>query len=122
RLKNNLTPACAQVCPTQSIRFGPVSRLKEIAQARVEQLHGEGQAKAQLYGADDKVLGGLNAFYLLVDTPETYGLPSNPKVPSRAVLWSSVWSIVAALLAGLGMLFAFRRRTAKPPQTPEAPA
>jgi formate dehydrogenase iron-sulfur subunit len=115
RLQNNLTPACAQACPTQSIRFGTIRNLKEIAQRRVAQLQGEGVAKAHLYGADDRVLGGLNAFYLLVDTPETYGLPSNPRVPSRAVPWSSLWSIVAALLTALGLLFAFRRRTVKPP-------
>src|SRR4051794_37095795 len=45
RLKNNLTPACAQVCPTQSIRFGPVRHLKEVAQARVAQLQREGVEK-----------------------------------------------------------------------------
>jgi formate dehydrogenase iron-sulfur subunit len=121
RLRNDLAPACAQACPTQSIRFGPLNRLKEIAQQRVAQLHGEGVAQAHLYGADDKVLGGLNAFYLLVDRPETYGLPSNPKVPSRAVPWSSLWSIVAALLTALGMLFAFRQRTAKHPPAAQPP-
>jgi formate dehydrogenase iron-sulfur subunit len=70
-----------------------------------------------LYGHDDKVLGGLNAFYLLEDTPETYGLPSHPKLPSRSVPPSSFWSIITAGLAALGMLFAFRERTARqPPQ------
>src|SRR5438874_1109149 len=39
RLKVGLAPACAQACPTASIRFGPLSKLKEQAQARVEQLH-----------------------------------------------------------------------------------
>ena len=47
--------------------------------------HSTGQPQARLYGADDKVLGGLNSFYLLMDEPEVYGLPSNPKVPSRVV-------------------------------------
>src|SRR5436305_4807767 len=42
RLKHDLAPACAQACPTQSIRFGPVRHLKEIAQARVAQLQREG--------------------------------------------------------------------------------
>jgi formate dehydrogenase iron-sulfur subunit len=131
RLQHRLTPACAQACPTESIRFGTISELKRIAQARVEQLHREGESKARLYGADDKVLGGLNAFYLLVDKPETYGLPSQPKVPSRGVPRSSLWSIFAALLTALGVLFAFRDRTkrrpaavpAAPPQSPDpAPA
>src|SRR5262249_38100901 len=76
RLKNGLTPACAQACPTESIRFGKVSELQRIAEQRLEQVRKmkdpQGQKhpwadKASLYGADDKVLGGLNAFYLLVD-------------------------------------------------------
>ncbi len=70
---------------------------------------------ARLYGADKKVLGGLNAFYLLVDKPETYRLPSNPQLPSRSVPRSALWSILAALLTALGVLFAFRSRTAKQP-------
>ncbi len=110
RLRNGLVPACAQACPTQSIRFGNLADLKKQAQARVEQLHRTGDTKAYLYGADDKVLGGLNAFYLLVDRPEVYGLPSNPKLPSRSVPWSSLWSIVTGFFAALGILFAFRER------------
>src|SRR4029077_20792877 len=103
--------ACAQACPTQSIRFGPIQKLREQAQARVEQLQAQGVSKAHLYGADDKILGGLNAFYLLVDKPEVYGLPSNPKLPSRSVPISSLWSMVTAIVTGLGLLFAFRDRT-----------
>jgi formate dehydrogenase iron-sulfur subunit len=111
RLKNNMTPACAQACPTQSIRFGPIEQLKKIAQKRVEQLKEQKVESAQLYGADKSVLGGLNSFYLLVDRPETYGLPANPKMPSRTVPLSSLWSMLAAMLTGLGLLFAFRSRT-----------
>jgi formate dehydrogenase iron-sulfur subunit len=126
RLQHGLAPACAQACPTQSIRFGPVRDLKQIAQNRVDQLKREGVGKAQLYGADEKILGGLNSFYLLVDRPETYGLPSDPKVPSRSVPRSSFWSIFAAFLAGLGVLFAFRgrpkARAAAAPTPPPPPA
>jgi formate dehydrogenase iron-sulfur subunit len=120
RLKHNLQPACAQACPTRSIQFGPIDEMKRNAEARVAQLQRLGVNRAYLYGADDKVLGGLNAFYLLVDTPETYGLPSDPRIPSRSVPGSSLWSIVVALLTGLGALFAFRDRTlhkdASPPK------
>jgi formate dehydrogenase iron-sulfur subunit len=118
RLRHGLTPACAQACPTQSIKFGPLTQLRKDAQVRVKQLQQQGETKAALYGADDKILGGLNAFYLLVDKPETYGLPSQPKLPSRSVPRSGFWAIFAALLTALGMLFSFRRRTETSPLTP----
>jgi formate dehydrogenase iron-sulfur subunit len=114
RLKNGMTPACAQACPTQSIRFGPLTKLKQQAAARVKQLQDQGVKKARLYGADDQVLGGLNSFYLLLDEPEVYGLPSNPKLPSRSVGWSSLWSIIAAVLTALGIIVSFRNRTNAP--------
>ena len=116
RLQRGLPPACAQACPTSSIRFGPLARLKKEAHARVAQLHRQGQTQARLYGADDTVLGGLNSFYLLMDKPEVYGLPSDPKVPSASVPRSSFWSIFTGLLVALGVLFRFRTR-----RTPEAP-
>jgi len=115
RLKQGLTPACAQACPTQSIQFGPLAQLKKKAQERVGQLQRQGESKAALYGGDDKILGGLNAFYLLVDKPETYGLPADPKLPSRSVPPSAFWAIFAALMTALGVLFSFRRRPDDPP-------
>ena len=111
RLKNDLTPACAQACPTQSIQFGTVRELRSKAEARVQRLQKQGVKNAQLYGADDKVLGGLNSFYLLLDRPEAYGLPANPKLPSRTVPFSSFFSILTSMFAALGLLFAFRSRT-----------
>jgi len=75
RISEGLLPACAQACPTDSIRFGPVSELIVSARARVQQLHEQGETGAFLYGADETPAGGLNAFYLLVDRPRVYGLP-----------------------------------------------
>jgi formate dehydrogenase iron-sulfur subunit len=121
RLKENLPPACAQACPTKSIRFGKIVDLKREAEARVKQLHKLGHTQARLYGADDKVLGGLNSFYLLMDKPEVYGLPSNPKVPSQLVPRSIFWSFFVGLAVALGVLFRFRTRTQQPPHTPPPP-
>src|SRR5438132_1217458 len=121
RLKQGLPPACAQACPTKSIRFGKIVDLKEEAKARVAQLHRLGQTKARLYGADDKVLGGLNSFYLLMDEPEVYGLPSNPKVPSQMVPASLFWSLFTGLLVALGVLFRFRMRTKETPSAAAPP-
>lgn len=119
RLKQGLAPACAQACPTKSIQFGPLSELKKTAHRRLGQLHREGVSDARLYGADGEVLGGLNAFYLLRGSPETYGLPSNPKVPSTAVPRSTFWAVLTGAVAVLGALFKFRERTRpKPSEDP----
>ena len=116
RLQNGLSPACAQACPTQSIQFGPLEELKKRAAARVQQLHERGDAKARLYGADEKVLGGLSSFYLLVDEPEVYGLPSAPKEPRQSVPGSSWRALLASLWIGLAALVSFRRRNIDQPQ------
>jgi formate dehydrogenase iron-sulfur subunit len=110
RLQNGLQPACSQACPTESIQFGPLDELRRRAQRRVEDLRAQGFEQAQLYGADDQVLGGLNAFYLLLDEPEVYGLPRNPVLPSKSVPPSSLFSIGSALLVGLAALLAFRKK------------
>jgi formate dehydrogenase iron-sulfur subunit len=120
RLRRGLTPACAQACPTSSIRFGPLRELKKQAAERVEQLKGQGVAGARLYGADDRVLGGLNSFYLLVDEPAVYGLPAQPKIPSRNVPGSSLLAIFTSLLTALGLVIAFRTRTLDRPGPTEA--
>jgi formate dehydrogenase iron-sulfur subunit len=110
RLQVGMTPACAQACPTASIQFGPITELKQRAEKRVAQLQRHGEKRAQLYGADDKMLGGLNSFFLLVDRPEVYGLPPDPKLPSRNVKTSSLLSAVGAVVVGLMGVISFRMR------------
>ena len=110
RLQNGLTPACAQACPTQSIQFGPLDELRSRAATRVAQLHDRGVPQARLYGADEKVLGGLSSFYLLLDEPAVYGLPSAPKQPNRSVTRSSWRALVAAAWMTLASFLAFRNR------------
>ena len=92
-----MEPACAQACPTESIQFGPLEELRERAQQRVERLHEQGVAEAELYGeSPDDGVGGFGAFFLLLDKPEVYGLPPDPIVPTRRL--PEIWG--AALLAG----------------------
>src|SRR5205085_7789841 len=113
RLKQGLTPACAQACPTESIRFGPIIELKKQATQRVSHLHEQGEGGAYLYGADDNILGGLNSFYLLVDKPEVYGLPSAPKLPTRNLWPSSLFSAAGALLVGFLAILGLRTRRSR---------
>src|SRR3954469_4598093 len=118
RLQGGLEPACSKACPTQSIQFGTVRELRERAQKRVDQLHQGGEARAYLYGADDKMLGGLNSFYLLVAKPEGEGLPPDPKLPSRNLVPGSLFSVLGALLVGIIGIVNFRRRGARETEEP----
>jgi formate dehydrogenase iron-sulfur subunit len=110
RMKVGLEPACAKACPTESINFGTIADLKKMAQARVGRLQDAGERRAYLYGTDEAMLGGLNSFYLLVDKPEVYGLPPDPKIPSRNLKASAVWSVLGAVAIALTGLVNFRTR------------
>jgi formate dehydrogenase iron-sulfur subunit len=103
RLKSGMQPACAKACPTESIQFGDLDQLRENAQRRVEELQAKGMSEAYLYGArkeDQPGTEGLNAFFLLVDQPEVYNLPSDPVVPTKKI--SQSWASFA--FAALGMV------------------
>ncbi len=110
RLQNNLMPACAKACPTQSIQFGPLSEMQKKADARLAQLHMQGVSQAQLYGRDDKVYGGLSAFFLLMDKPEAYGLPNaqNAVLPRRNNRGGYLGGFFTAVVGVVASLVAFR--------------
>ena len=110
RMQAGMVPACAQACPTQSIQFGPISELRQRAQARLEQLQAQGVTQARLYGHDESILGGLNSFYLLLDEPEVYGLPSNPQLPSQKAAPASALSAAGAVALGLLGLAGLRKQ------------
>jgi formate dehydrogenase iron-sulfur subunit len=110
RLVAGLEPACSKACPTDSIQFGPIRDLRERARLRVDQLKQRGEPNAYLYGADDSMLGGLNAFFLLVDRPEVYNLPPDPKLPTRQLQPSSWLSVLGGALVALVGLVSFRGR------------
>ncbi len=102
RLKEDMKPACAKACPTESIHFGEIGELQKMARKRVEDLHEQGMHEAYLYGDDAQSqpgTEGLNAFFLLVDKPEVYNLPPDPVVPTKRVKDS--WISFAFAAAGI---------------------
>jgi formate dehydrogenase iron-sulfur subunit len=100
RLGDGLTPACAKACPTESIQFGPLDELRELAQQRVADLHDAGTPEAQLYLEDAaNGIGGAGAFFLLLDRPEVYGLPPDPVVTTRDL--PKMWRHAGLAAAGL---------------------
>jgi formate dehydrogenase iron-sulfur subunit len=115
RLQNGLQPACSKACPTESIKFGTLEELHGIANERVQQLNAQARDAGQpenayLYGADDSIVGGLNAFFLLVDRPEVYHLPAQAKLPSKELPTASALGVGGTLgMVALGAV-AFRKR------------
>jgi formate dehydrogenase iron-sulfur subunit len=106
RLIDDQTPACAQTCPTTSIKFGDRDDMVTLAKERVAELHAEGRTEARLYGANElDGVGGTGSVFLLLDEPEVYGLPPDPRVPTadlprmfrRAGMAAAGMAAVAAL-------------------------
>jgi formate dehydrogenase iron-sulfur subunit len=126
RLQGGLEPACAKACPTDSIQFGPLDELRETAKKREAQLHAQGLKEANLYGHDDAVYGGLNAFFLLMDKPEAYKLPNaaNAVLPGRNNTGGYLGLLVTAVLGVFAALVARRERNrgggSEPPEGEQA--
>ncbi|MFS1299561.1 4Fe-4S dicluster domain-containing protein [Streptosporangium longisporum] len=112
RQLGGLEPACAKVCPTDSIQFGPLDELRARAAERLEHLHAGGRSEARLYGADPgDGVGGDGAFFLLMDEPEVYGLPPDPVVTTRDLpaMWG--WAAGAALSMAGAVAISFLGRS-----------
>ena len=114
RLKSGFEPACAKACPTDSIRFGELTALHEVARRRVASLRESGVETAYLYGAPDAPpetaghadgLRELNAFFLLTAPPETYNLPRAPTRPADRTgpgLAAGLATVAALAIAAVG--------------------
>jgi formate dehydrogenase iron-sulfur subunit len=121
RLQGGMEPACAKACPTDSIQFGELTVLRRNAKEREADLHAQGLKEANLYGADDDVYGGLNAFFLLMDKPEAYNLPNaaNAVLPGRNNAGGYLGMFATAVLGLLGAIIARRQRNREAAAAPE---
>jgi formate dehydrogenase iron-sulfur subunit len=114
RLQAGMVPACAKACPTDSILFGPVRQLRRMADARLQEVRQQGIRDASIYG-EEAMLGGLNAFFLIVGPPEWYGLPTDPRLPTRNLIGEAVTGTLSgAVVAALAVL-SFRHLRARRP-------
>jgi formate dehydrogenase iron-sulfur subunit len=113
RIGHDQTPACAQACPTTSIRFGDLAEMQEAAHERVAELHDKGYPEARLYGANENDgVGGTGSVFLLLDEPEVYGLPPDPQVTTAALpdMYRKAGLAAVAMLALVAGSFVGGRR------------
>lgn len=113
RLVDDETPACAKTCPTTSIKFGDHDDLVETAHERLAQLHAQGMPEARLYGANtNDGVGGTGSVFLLLDEPEVYGLPPDPRVCTADLMsmYRRAGTAAAGMLAAAAVSFLSGRR------------
>jgi formate dehydrogenase iron-sulfur subunit len=109
RQKSGLPPACAKVCPTESIVFGRLDDLRARAAQRVHQLREHGYADAQLYDPTETSVRGTHAFFLILGEPEAYGLPRKPQIPTihLKAAWIAAFATVIGTIVVTLCAFAF---------------
>lgn len=107
RQKVGLKPACAQACPTESIKFGPLEHLRVQAQERLQELQDRGMNDAVIYDPQETSVGGIHAFFLVRGDPRTYNLPPRPEVPTTYLKkgWTSSAIAAGLLFAGAALAF-----------------
>jgi formate dehydrogenase iron-sulfur subunit len=110
RVSNGESPACAAACTTGAIKFGERQDLITEARDRVAELQ-KSNSQAAVYGIDE--LQGLHVMYVLDDTPETYGLPSDPQVsPTTKIRDVFKWlgsGLAVAAVVGFGFNYLVTR-------------
>lgn len=104
RQKAGLVPACAKVCPTESIKFGEINELRVEAQGRLQELRERGLEDANVYDPTETSVHGIHAMFLLRGDPKAYNLPPKPEVPT--IYLKDAWRS-AAIAAGAMLLGAF---------------
>ncbi len=101
-------PACAKTCPTTSIKFGDRADMVATAEQRVRDLHAQGMTEARLYGANpNDGVGGTGSVFLLLDEPEVYGLPPDPRVATKDLpqMFATAGIAAAGMIAATALAF-----------------
>jgi formate dehydrogenase iron-sulfur subunit len=108
RQKAGLEPACAKVCPTQSIQFGDLDQLRQRAGQRLIDLQARGITDAVVYDPRQTSVGGTHAIFLVRGDAADYNLPATPQVPTvllpaawQSAAWTSALLLVATVAAFL---------------------
>jgi formate dehydrogenase iron-sulfur subunit len=102
RQKDGLVPACAKVCPTESIQYGALAEMRQRAEARARALREEGVADAAVYDPIETSLGGTHAVFLHFGEPEAFGLPRKPESPQ--IHLDAAWFSALVTVAGAFIL------------------
>ena len=110
RQKVGLTPACAKVCPTESILFGELDDLRDKAKERIEKLHSNGMADAQIYDPRDSSVEGIHALFIVRGGVRSYNLPPDPEVPTAYLKDGWTAAAIGSALLVAGAVFAFAGR------------
>ncbi|HEY6766077.1 MAG TPA: 4Fe-4S dicluster domain-containing protein [Candidatus Sulfotelmatobacter sp.] len=107
RQKEGLKPACATACPTESIKFGEINELREIAHQRMAKFAADGFTDMHLYDPQETSVGGIHAFFIVRGDPRSYNLPPNPEVPTTYLRKGWISAAIAAGLMFAGTVLAF---------------
>jgi formate dehydrogenase iron-sulfur subunit len=108
RTDNGLTPSCVKTCPAQALFWGNRDQMISAGKKRVEVLKTRGYPVANLYG--ENLVGGLGRLYVLIEKPEAYGLPADPKYPALTTVWQDIVQPLGKIALGgtvLGTLVAW---------------
>jgi formate dehydrogenase iron-sulfur subunit len=108
RQKEGLQPACATACPTESIKFGEINTLREVAHRRMEKFEAEGFTDVHLYDPRESSVGGTHAFFIVRGDPKLYNLPPQPEVPTIYQRKGWISAAIAASMMLVGTILAFR--------------
>jgi len=103
RIEADLTPACAQVCPTHAISFGERNEMLAEAERRIAAA--PGHYVPHIYGKEE--VGGTNVFHLSAVPFERLGYPTGlPKEPLPDLTDKSL-RFVPRIFVSLVALFSF---------------